>query len=408
MEPAGRRARRTDAGDAAAAPFNKLRFCVFPKRYQFNTNEPPCYPFPGAPKASSAAFKFSLSPSETPPPDCWDFSRFNPQYFQHLERRILDLQRLGIEADLIVFHPYDHDAWGFDRMPPEVNRCYLKYLAARLSAFRNLWWSFANEYDLLFDHTEADWDEYFQIIQAHDPYNHPRSIHNMLKFYDHTKPWVTHCSVQHADIAQMTNWLNRYGKPVIVDECGYEGDINQQWGNLPPEEMVQRFWLGFADGGYVGHGETYLNPQEQLWWSKGGELRGESVARIAFLRRIIEAVPGPGLVPLNPLRFTAFQSVEEMRARFTSAPVDPAAAISGDGAFNLVAASHSGEEYYLFYFGKHQPRFRSFDLPAGRYDIDIIDTWQMTVVRAASGASGSLRVELPARPYQALRIQRSV
>ena len=27
------------------APFNKLRMCVFPKRYAFNHNEPPIYPF---------------------------------------------------------------------------------------------------------------------------------------------------------------------------------------------------------------------------------------------------------------------------------------------------------------------------------------------------------------------------
>jgi hypothetical protein len=29
------------------APFNKIRMCVFPKRYTFNNNEPPCYPFRG-------------------------------------------------------------------------------------------------------------------------------------------------------------------------------------------------------------------------------------------------------------------------------------------------------------------------------------------------------------------------
>src|SRR5579864_1769180 len=29
------------------SPFNKMRMCVFPKRYWFNNNEPPCYPFEG-------------------------------------------------------------------------------------------------------------------------------------------------------------------------------------------------------------------------------------------------------------------------------------------------------------------------------------------------------------------------
>jgi hypothetical protein len=79
------------------APFNKLRFTVFPKRYTWNANEPPLYAFEGAPGR-------------------FDLDRPNPAFFQLLDRRILDLQRAGIEADLILFHPYDTGAWGFDRM----------------------------------------------------------------------------------------------------------------------------------------------------------------------------------------------------------------------------------------------------------------------------------------------------
>ena len=52
---------------------------------------------------------------------------------------IAQLQALGIEADLILFHPYDH--WGYAQMPPEVDDRYLRYVVARLAAFRNVWWS---------------------------------------------------------------------------------------------------------------------------------------------------------------------------------------------------------------------------------------------------------------------------
>ncbi len=46
----GRRAGGADAGRRLAdAPFNKMRMCVFPKHYRFNQNEPPTYPFEGAP-----------------------------------------------------------------------------------------------------------------------------------------------------------------------------------------------------------------------------------------------------------------------------------------------------------------------------------------------------------------------
>lgn len=142
------------------APFNKMRMCVFPKRYAFNNNEPPCYPFEGEVKRGWDPSMRDNYKAE-PPPDFWDFSRFNPAYFQRLEKRILDLRAMGIEADLIIFHPYDFGAWGFDRMPADVNDRYLKYLAARISSFRNLWWSFANEYDLMPHLNLNDWDHSF-------------------------------------------------------------------------------------------------------------------------------------------------------------------------------------------------------------------------------------------------------
>jgi len=387
------------------APFNKLRFCVFPKHYVFNQNEPPAYPFLGELPRDRAVPLPSFTSPPPPPPDVWDFSRFNGPYFDHLEQRIADLQKLGVEADLILFHPYDFGAWGFDQMPHEVNLRYLRYIVARLSAFRNVWWSFANEYDLMFNRTLEDWDSYFKLVQDLDVFNHPRSIHNCLAFYDHTKPWVTHCSVQHGDLARMATWQRQYGKPVVVDECGYEGDIDQLWGDLPPEELVRRFWLGFVEGGYVGHGETYWNEEEVLWWSKGGTLRGESVPRIAFLRRVMEGVPSAGIVPLSPVRFSDFNSIEEARGWLQSRARDTAP-LAG-AALGLEAAGWSGSDYYLLYFGAHQPLWRTFDLGQGDFAIDVIDTWQMTVTRFAEHASGQVRVALPAKPYQAIRIERS-
>jgi hypothetical protein len=119
----------------AASPFNKIRFCVFPKRYQWNTNEPILYPF---------ASKDNLATTTN-----WDFARFNVKYFQHLEQRVADLQKLGIEADVILFHPYDTGHWGFDRMPSNVDDRYLHYVIARLAAYRNVWWSLANEWDFM-------------------------------------------------------------------------------------------------------------------------------------------------------------------------------------------------------------------------------------------------------------------
>ena len=110
----------------------------------------------------------------------WDFTRLNPKHFQSIERRIQDLMDLGIEADLIVMHPYDR--WGFSNMSSEADELYWTYVIARFAAFRNVWWSLANEYDLMKSKTLRDWERYAAIVLRKDPYNHLRSITTAAPF----------------------------------------------------------------------------------------------------------------------------------------------------------------------------------------------------------------------------------
>jgi hypothetical protein len=360
------------------APFNKMRMCVFPKRYAFNTNEPPAYPFAGQ------------------PPTSWDLTRFNPAFFRRLEQHVASLRDLGIEADLILFHPYDKGHWGFDRMPAEADDRYLRYVIARLAAYRNVWWSLANEFDFMAEKTDADWDRFFKIVVEEDPYGHLRSIHNGHRLYNHTHPWVTHASIQNGsaveDAGRAVLFRDVYRKPIVFDEVKYEGDIPQRWGHISAEEMVHRFWQGTIAGTYVGHGETYLHPSEVLWWSKGGVLRGQSPPRIAFLRKVIEAGPAEGIEPIDKWQ-------------------DP-------------RTGGKAAEFYLVYLGKDRPSEWVFELPrAGlktgmRFKAEVLDTWDMTATPVAGEftivadkgyryrSEGERAIKLPGKPYVAVRIRR--
>jgi hypothetical protein len=264
----------------AHSPFNKIRMCVFPKHYDYNQNEPVYYPFAGT------------------PPTAWDYTRFNPAYFQNLDKRVGQLRDLGIEADIILFHPYDNKHWGFDHMGAENDDRYVRYVTARLSAYRNVWWSLANEFDAVQAKHPADWERLGNLVVASDPYGHLRSIHNMKAPYDPSQSWITHISLQSRNMTQGVNLRKEYGKPVIYDECQYEGNIPQKWGSLTAEQMVQRFWETTVEGMYCGHGETYLDPQDLIWWAKGGVLHGQSPERIAFLKKILQEAPAEGLEPL--------------------------------------------------------------------------------------------------------------
>ncbi|MDR1519081.1 MAG: DUF5060 domain-containing protein [Planctomycetota bacterium] len=363
------------------AGFNKIRMCVFPKHYIYNAN-PPLHDV------------YARIDDET-----LDFDRPNFAAFRHFETQIGELAKLGIEADVILFHPYDR--WGYCAMSREQDYRYLKYVAARLAAHRNVWWSLANEFDFILDAKPMEhWDRCFQVVEENDPYGHPKSIHNGDPeiSYNHRKPWVDHVCVQNSEVKKADEWRSVWGKPVVNDELEYEGDIPRPWGNIGARELVHRFWMMVMRGCYAGHGETYMHRDDLLWWAKGGELRGESWKRIKFLRELVEADVKNGLTPLTRADNRAFS--------------------------RIFAAYDDGVRF--IYFGEHQPRQWAIGLPMddGDYDLSLIDIWNMTVTpleKAPLPVSPALRqtggkvmggapeaafgVILPGEPYLAVRIR---
>lgn len=378
----------------AESPFNKIRFCVFPKHYDYNLYEPVSYPYEGTPCGIGGMDRDNFEQWRPDSPENhWDFRRFNPVHFRILEQRIRDLQELGIEADLILFHPYDR--WGFSCMGRENDLFYLRYVMARFAAYRNVWWSLANEYDLCADKTADDWEAIAAEIVADDPYAHLRSIHNCRTLYDFSRPWVTHCSVQRTELftssAAAQKLREKFGRPVIFDEVGYEGNLNYFWGNLSGQEMVRLFWAAAIRGGYCGHGETFIPEGSgtggtaglKLWWSHGGELHGESAPRLAFLSKILAQVPGHGLRAADPEKFGL--------GRWQGN-----AATAEDPAYR--------DRFFLFYTDRFRPAFARFDFgPDRTYHAEIIDTWNMTV-RDAGTFRGLFYLDLPSKPFMAVRI----
>ena len=324
------------------SPFTKVRFGLFPKWYIFNRVEPSVYPY------------IETSPQK------FDLERFNSEFFQHVERRIADLERLGIQADVILFHPYDH--LGFSTMDPAHDDAYIRYVAARFSAFRNVWWTMANEYDL-FDpgmtpgQKVKDWDRMFRVLQSSDPYSHLRGIHNIGTWYDHSKPWITHVIIQDGSghpARRLPDARVRYKKPLVVDEYGYEGNNGQGWGNLSAEEEVSRHWDITMAGAYASHGETYVHPGGVLWWASGGELVGNSPARLGFLKAIMTEGPFQDLSPAPDI-------------------------VQGGTALSL-----RGQYYLLRIKDLYTRTEQSTEINLegdGPYQVDLIDPWLMKVYK---------------------------
>ena len=386
----------------AEAPFTKIRMCVFPKHYRYNQTEPDLYPFRLVEKGRSV---WPATQAETG----WkfDFDRIEPAFFRRLEDRIARLGAIGVEADLILLHPYDR--WGFDHMSPTQDDRYLRYVVARLAAFPNVWWSMANEYDLMPNKSLADWDRYIRIVAETDPHGHLLSVHNCFEFYDYRHPAITHCSIQHEATGMAAAWRDTYRKPVSIDECCYEGDIAEAWGNISGREMTHRFWTGVVNGAYVTHGETYDNATETVWWAKGGALIGESVPRIAFLRQILEEGPEEGLDPVEytfPYRMAlAGDRTRVTMPRLTAPP-------AGEAAWEprivpMFALAGQPHRYYMVYFGTRQPHEFMVPVPPGEsYSATLVDTWDMTRTEIAAEVRRGDVLDVPPKSYQAIIFRR--
>jgi hypothetical protein len=260
-------------------------------------------------------------------------------------------------------------------MGAEADDRYLRYAVARLSAYRNVWWSIANEYDLVRSKTMTDWDRFFRIVQEGDPYSRLRSIHHSRVVYDHSKPWCTHASLQEYDFEKSAALFAAWNKPIVYDEIQYEGNISSRWGNLSPEEMTHRFWRAIIYGVYATHGETYMVTDGSPVWSDAGELHGTSPARITFLRKLLERSGTTGLMAAeNPYYLNAG---------------NPGAVI-------------------LYYFDYHCVGEYVFPLPDNvKFKAMMIDPWEMTESALPGTYSGKSKITLTGKPYMAVLFEKS-
>jgi hypothetical protein len=347
------------------APFNKIRMCVFPKSYQYgNETEPWAYPFQRQGEEN-------------------DYTQPNYEFFQNFDKRVEQLMDMDIQADVILFHPYDK--WGYSEMGREMNEKYVRYMMARISAYRNVWWSLANEWDIPSIKESIDWEGIGSLLQKDDPHQRFRGIHNWYgsedHFYDHTRPWITHTSTQTSQFYNAQRWREMYQQPLLFDEMRYEGDVQSGWGNLSGEEMASYFWMAGLSGGYPTHGDTFQNDSDEetevRWWAKGGNLPGESPQRISFFKEQMESIP------FHEMQFElhAGQDNENLE--------DNIYLLTSPGQVYMAYSAAQGKNFEL-------------NLEEGKnYTLKVLDTWNMETLEEKEVEGGNFAYTSQV-PYTAL------
>jgi hypothetical protein len=315
-----------------------------------------------------------------------DYKRPNPDYFSQVESSLRDLQTLGTEADVIFFTPYDQRPDGLSSMGAENDEAYLRYAVARLAAFRNVWWTMSNEFEL--HRVPKDWNKLGRLVSEADPYKHLLGIHNCcMAFYDNSQPWVSHVILQDITMQRLTAaprnnaWLEldarKIGKPVMVDEYGYEGNNGTTWGSFSAREIADMHWAITLAGAYASHGESYGER------SPTGEFTGEAPARLGFLRKIMMEAPYREMEPAPDVADTDSPNISILAKR---------------GAYYLIMFWPPREvaTWNLGFFGPATPshplptnppqgniafaaKNAEFKLGEGVFRVDLIDPWAMKV-----------------------------
>jgi hypothetical protein len=203
---------------------------------------------------------------------------------------------------------------------------YVRYVVARLASFRNVWWSLANEFDLMEQKTDADWDRLFQIVQHDDPSNHLRSVHHSQRMYDPSKPCLTHLSVQNG--IACGGFRPGGDLPAARAQAGRlrRGEVRgQQPQALGP---AQRRGAGPAlldrhdrRPPTSAHGEIFMRDDRQTWLRKGGVLARREPKRIGFLKQILSTAPV--IDPIDQYYQTHIGGKPGSTTSFTSATRNP-------------------------------------------------------------------------------------
>jgi hypothetical protein len=237
--------------------------------------------FWGEPVMTGPNFTMMLRPWVAESPESFDrpgidYSRFNVPYWQKWERMV----KFARDRDVIISAIVDistHKAQ--PAAGSEDERRYVRYAAARLSAFSNITWDLGDDLDSFRDEKWAH--ETGTLLQNWDPYHHLATSHPVHREnQDRASDWFGFTSIQDWSRSQHSLMLEerqiqmRTGRiiPQANEEYGYE-DHYPHWAPPPPGDSAETLrrvaWDIAMAGAYGTAGET-CRRGTNIWPDTGG------------------------------------------------------------------------------------------------------------------------------------------
>ena len=235
----------------------------------------------GEPAMNSTEWSLFLSPWPAVKADDFyhpgfDYTRFRVEHWQRFERML----RYARERDIVISVILDI-ADGQVHLTPgsEDERRYIRYAAARLTAFSNITWDLGDDLDTFRDDKWAH--ETGTLLESWDPYRHLATTHPVHREHqDRGSEWFGFTSIQdwsrnqHALMLEERQLQMKTGRiiPQANEEYGYE-DHYPLWAPPPPgdsaETLRKTAWDIAMAGAYGTAGET-ARRGVGIWPDTGG------------------------------------------------------------------------------------------------------------------------------------------
>jgi hypothetical protein len=235
----------------------------------------------GEPVMNSEEFSVYLSPWPAVKADDFnhpgfDYSRFRVEHWQKYERML----KFARDRDMIISVIFDIADGVVHTVPgSDDERRYIRYAAARLSAFSNITWDLGDDLDTFRDDKWAH--ETGTLLEGWDPYKHLATTHPVHREHqDRASAWFGFTSIQdwsriqHALMLEERQLQIKTGRiiPQTNEEYGYE-DHYPKWAPEPPgdsaETLRRTAWEIAMAGAYGTAGET-ARRGTNIWPDTGG------------------------------------------------------------------------------------------------------------------------------------------
>jgi len=282
--------------------FNKIRFLLtgYPRDtdtrssddYEYGVGDPWKMPNYGAPPG-----EVNPLPAWEGKPHDYDFTRFNVEYWQKVDRAVAAMRERGIVATCILTIEKQNLPKEYGALTEHEKRLY-RYAVNRLAAFANIWWDLGNEHNEFRDPTWAS--KMGQLVKKWDPYNRLCSAHGYAEWNYDNQEWADFIITQQYGTPEEVNaWALKYRDvpmPYINEEYGYEGNLDKPGHGHNADWVRKCHWAIAMAGGYGTYGD----------WSKAafysGHIGGGSgPAHLKKLYDEFQKIPYNEMEPRNDL-----------------------------------------------------------------------------------------------------------